>query len=196
MITPSVGKARFGGFWRGLVREDMCWASMRSHTCRCVTKSVVFWRMWVFRWSPHAFPLKHPPATVDRDGLMSGLRGRGLSSAPRLDEGGLIFQGGLKEVNFKLRVVYKVTGYVARRTEIRSTCTVRGDGGWFISQWNRWKDAEREEEIMLVCFGRCVGSNWVMLHMLCVNTERPVASVMGNNHKPDTGEWFSVFSYT
>lgn len=52
-----------------------------------------------------------------------------MSSAPRLDEGGLIFQGGLKEVNFKLRVVYKVTGYVASRGEIRSTCAVRGDGG-------------------------------------------------------------------
>lgn len=66
---------------------------------------------------------------------MSGLHGRGLSCAPCLDEGGLIFQGGLKEVNFKLRVVYKVTGYVARRGAIRSTCTVRdGDGGGFRSQ--------------------------------------------------------------
>lgn len=65
---------------------------------------------------------------------MSGLHGRGLSYAPCLDEGGLIFQGGLKEVNFKLRVVYKVTGYVARRREIHSTCTARGDGGGFISQ--------------------------------------------------------------
>lgn len=46
---------------------------------------------------------------------MSGLHRRGLSYAPRLDEGGLIFQGGLKEVNFKLRVVYKVTGYVEER---------------------------------------------------------------------------------
>lgn len=40
MITPSVGKVRFVGFWRGLVREDMCRARVRSHTCRCVTKSV------------------------------------------------------------------------------------------------------------------------------------------------------------
>lgn len=62
---------------------------------------------------------------------MSGLHGGGgLSYAPCLDEGGLIFQGGLKEVNFKRRVVYKVTGYAARRGEIGSTCTVRdGDGG-------------------------------------------------------------------
>lgn len=40
MITPSVGKARFVGFWRGLVREDGCRAHVRSRTRRCVTKSV------------------------------------------------------------------------------------------------------------------------------------------------------------
>lgn len=56
--------------------------------------------------------------------------GGGLFHAPRLDGGGLIFffsRGGLKEVNFKLRLVYRVAGYVAARRQIYSTCTLARD---------------------------------------------------------------------
>lgn len=85
--------------------------------------------MLVFRWSFYAHSSEHPPAAVDWDGLMLGIWGRGGFHALRLDEGGSILSfffrrqqstgecgsgggtGGLKEVNFKLRLVYG--GYVA-----------------------------------------------------------------------------------
>lgn len=53
-----------------------------------------------------------------------GEGGLNIFSEAAVDKGG---ERGLKEVNFKLRLVYRVTGYVATGRQIYSTCTLQRD---------------------------------------------------------------------
>lgn len=100
MITPSVEKARFVGYCRGLVREDMCRAPVRSQTCRCVTKSVAVLENASVQMIPACIPASTPSSHGSSRRANVRIAREGVVLCRMPGRGGINFSRGIKRGEF------------------------------------------------------------------------------------------------